>query len=221
MKAEELKNFLLTKDALREEREIQYGVQLHCNNGEIFTVYETGKLVVGGKRTPLSQEVERLGTGAGISATSGKAQQEIFVVYGHDTGVRDELELMLRRMGLSPVVFAHLPAAGETIIEKLESYIGQHGKAAYACVLVTPDDEGYKVGEADKKKYRARQNVVLELGMVLARLGRKRVAILRKKTVEQPSDIDGLIYIPFEERVEEIKVRLLQELQAAGFSPKL
>jgi predicted nucleotide-binding protein len=57
--------------------------------------------------------------------------------------------------------------------------------------------------------------------MVLAKLGRKRVAILRKKTVEQPSDIDGLIYIPFEERVEEIKVRLIQELQAAGFNPKV
>jgi predicted nucleotide-binding protein len=57
------------------------------------------------------------------------------------------------------------------------------------------------LGESDKKKYRARQNVVLELGMVLARLGRKRVAILRKKTVEQPSEIDGLIYMSFDEKV--------------------
>jgi predicted nucleotide-binding protein len=57
--------------------------------------------------------------------------------------------------------------------------------------------------------------------MVLAQLGRKRVAILRKKTVEQPSDIDGLLYIPFEERLEEIKVRIFQELEAAGFKPRL
>jgi predicted nucleotide-binding protein len=48
---------------------------------------------------------------------------------------------------LKPVVFANPPAAGETIIEQLEAYIGEHGKAAYACVLLTPDDEGYKVGE--------------------------------------------------------------------------
>jgi predicted nucleotide-binding protein len=57
--------------------------------------------------------------------------------------------------------------------------------------------------------------------MVLAKLGRKRVAILRKKTVEQPSDIDGLLYVPFEERLEEIKFAILKELQAAGFHPKL
>jgi len=124
-------------------------------------------------------------------------------------------------MEMNPIILANLPGAGDTIIEKLESYIGQHGKAGYACVLITPDDEGFKSGEADKKKYRARQNVVLELGMVLARLGRKRVAILQKQTVERPSDIDGLIYIPFKEKVEEISVQLIKELQAAGFAPKL
>jgi predicted nucleotide-binding protein len=57
--------------------------------------------------------------------------------------------------------------------------------------------------------------------MVLATLGRKRVAILRKKTVDPPSDIDGLIYIPFDEKVDEIRLKLFQELQAAGFKPKI
>ena len=146
---------------------------------------------------------------------------EIFIVYGHDTAARNELELTLRRMGFSPVVLGNVPAGGETIIEKLETYIGQSGKAKYACVLLTPDDEGHRTGAATEKKYRARQNVVLELGMVLARLGRKRVAILRKKTVEQPSDIDGLIYIPFDEHIDEIKVKLYQELQAAGYKPRV
>jgi hypothetical protein len=39
--------------------------------------------------------------------------------------------------------------------------------------------------------------------MVLARPRRQRVAILHKRSVELPSDIAGLIYIPFEERVDE------------------
>src|SRR5258708_12313729 len=111
---------------------------------------------------------------------------------------------MLRRMGMTPIILANLAAAGDTIIEKLESYIGQHGKAAYGCVLVTPDDEGYKVGEFDKKKYRARQNVVLELGMVLARLGRKRVAILPKKTVDHPTNINPSISIPSTNTLQDI-----------------
>ena len=68
-----------------------------------------------------------------------------------------------------------------------------------------------------KTKYRARQNVVLELGMVLSRLGRQHVAIFMKQSVEPPSDIAGLIYIPFKERVDEVTMKLLQALQAAGF----
>jgi predicted nucleotide-binding protein len=220
MKAEEIKQFLIEQGIECDEKEIQKGTQIRCTSGEVFSVYKTGKLVIGGKQTAISEAVAKFSKGDAVPVGQAKGQ-EIFVVYGHDTAARDELELMLRRMGLNPIIFANLPGAGETIIEKLESYIGQNGKAAYACVLVTPDDEGFKVGEADKKKYRARQNVVLELGMVLASLGRKRVAILRKKTVDQPSDIDGLVYIPFDEKVEEIKVHVFKELEAAGFKPKM
>ena len=90
------------------------------------------------------------------------------------------------------------PAAGDTIIEKLEHYLGAHGNVGFACILLTPDDEGHKAGKQEEKKYRARQNVVLELGMVMARVGRKRVAILYKESVELPSDMRGLLYIPFQ-----------------------
>jgi predicted nucleotide-binding protein len=55
---------------------------------------------------------------------------------------------------------------------------------------------GNAVGKDDERKHRARQNVVLELGMLLAKLGRPRVAILLKNqaTMERPSDLQGLIY---------------------------
>ena len=55
--------------------------------------------------------------------------------------------------------------------------------------------------------------------MVLARLGRRRVAILLKgKALERPSDIDGLIYIPFSSHVKETKDKLVANLHDAGFS---
>ncbi len=38
--------------------------------------------------------------------------------------------------------------------------------------------------------------------------------------MERPSDIAGLIYLPFTERVDEVKAKLFRELQAAGYSPK-
>lgn len=226
MTPEELRDLLQEMNVQLDEKPIQKGTQFRCNLGEIFSVYKTGKLVCGGKITPLSDAVEKHSkrikpAGGGAIQAQPLAQDAIFIVYGHDIQARNDLELLLRRAGLNPVILANLAAEGETIIEKLESYIGHGGKAGYACVLVTPDDEGNKVGEGGQKKYRARQNVVLELGMVLARLGRKRVAILLKKTVERPSDIDGLIYIPFDEKLEEIRLPIFKELQAAGFKPEL
>src|SRR5581483_3455409 len=92
--------------------------------------------------------------------------------------------------------------------------------ADFACVLVTPDDEGRKIGDPNiPLRPRARQNVVLELGMVLATLGRKRVAILLKgHDMDKPSDVDGLIYISFSKHVNEIKNDLAANLQEAGFT---
>jgi len=78
-------------------------------------------------------------------------------------------------MKLWPVILANIPAAGDTIIGKLERYLGENGIVDFACVLLTPDDEGHAAGKAEEERYRARQSVILELGMVLARLGRRRV----------------------------------------------
>ena len=46
------------------------------------------------------------------------------------------------------------------------------------------------------------------------------MAILHKESVELPSDIAGLIYIPFKERPDEVKGELFQELRNAGYNPK-
>lgn len=83
----------------------------------------------------------------------------------------------------------------------------------------------YIENDENKKKYRVRQNVILELGMFLAKLGRDKVAILLKsyENFEKPSDIDGLIYIPFTNKVDEVTVNLVKELSKQGYhiDPKL
>ena len=101
-------------------------------------------------------------------------------------------------------------------LEKLEEYSEEIG---YAIVLATPDDEG-KAKSEESYKSRVRQNVVLELGMFLAKLGREKVAILLKESLnfERPSDIQGLIYIPFEKKVDEVAINLIRELSKQGYS---
>lgn len=232
MKPEELKAFLIRREVPFDEKEIPYGVRFRCRSGEIFNAYDSGKVSIQGKKTELSDTVRawhESGSapgaavadrpGGGIPAATGP-DRRVFIVHGHDIAARDVLELLLRRMGLEPIVLQNLPAAGDTIIEKLERYLGEHGNVGFACVLLTPDDEGHRSGVPQEQKYRARQNVILELGMVLSRLGRRRVAILHKRSVELPSDIAGLLYIPFNERVEEVRTRIFQELKTAGYNPK-
>jgi predicted nucleotide-binding protein len=85
-------------------------------------------------------------------------------------------------------------------------------------VLATPDDEGHRRDKPNEKMLRARQNVVLELGMMLAKLGRRRVAILLKNatSMERPSDIQGLLYIPFENDPADAAVQLAKEMNKQG-----
>ncbi len=236
MTFDEVCDFLTQRGIAFEVRDIQDGKQIKAKTKqqECVNVFNTGKVTTGGKKSPLRDELEAWKNSGFVPATASAAlpaggvtgasaavgvDKRVFIVYGHDQGARDAVELLLRRMGLDPIVLANLPACGDTIIEKLEKYLGGAGNVGFACVLLTPDDEGHRAGAEEEKKYRARQNVILELGMVLARLGRKRVAILYKESVERPSDIDGLLYLGFKERVEEAKALLFRELKEAGYSP--
>ena len=38
-----------------------------------------------------------------------------------------------------------------------------------------------------------------------------------KKPVEQPSDMQGIVYLSFKESLEEIKTGIIKELKAAGY----
>ena len=211
------------------EKHVQNGIRFDCKGGEILNVFDTGRMSFQGRQsTALANELRAQYEGSGeapvlaevqpVPALAAPAQAPVFIVYGHDVDSRNQLELILHRMRLEPIILGKLAAAGDTIIEKLERYLGEHGGVGFACVLVTLDDEGHKAGKTEEKKYRARQNIVLELGMVLARLGRRRVAILHKQSIELPSDIAGLLYIPFTERVEESKNRLFNELREASYN---
>jgi predicted nucleotide-binding protein len=157
-----------------------------------------------------------LGTQPAVVATKALPAAKIFVVHGHDREARDQLELVLMRLGLQPFILQNADGGSKTIIEALEQHI--YEDAAFGIVLLTPDDYGYpkSKGEADRQP-RARQNVILEMGMVMAALGRSRMVILKKGALELPSDAGGILYIEFNDHVREITPKLAQRLQGAGF----
>jgi predicted nucleotide-binding protein len=55
--------------------------------------------------------------------------------------------------------------------------------------------------------------VVFELGFFFGKLGRENVAVLYATDVEKPSDVEGLVYVPFEGNWRE---RVIRELRDAG-----
>jgi predicted nucleotide-binding protein len=170
----------------------------------------------------------KLQLAASVEAALGLASQQparvsqdrvIFVVHGHDANARDQLELVLHKLGLQPFVLQNTDGGGLTIIESLERMIGKNAASAFGIVLLTPDDVGYSKRDGETEaKARARQNVILEMGMLLASLTRDRVAILQKGFVEHPSDVHGIIYLPFNDHVKEVVPKLASRLQAAGIA---
>ncbi len=98
-------------------------------------------------------------------------------------------------IGLEPIVLHEQANEGLTIVEKFE----KHSDVVYAIVLLTPDDKGASIDNLDSLSFRARQNVVLELGYFMGALGRKRVCALHKGELEIPSDYQGVLYVPMDE----------------------
>jgi predicted nucleotide-binding protein len=127
---------------------------------------------------------------------------------------------VLHKLGLDPFVLANTGGGGLTIIEALEREIGEgDGKARFGIVLLTPDDVGYaKAAGPGAAEPRARQNVVLEMGMLLSAVGHPRVAILKRGHLEVPSDASGILYISFNDHVKEVVPKLADRLQQAGFT---
>jgi len=147
--------------------------------------------------------------------------RKVFIVHGHDSSVKDELELFLSRLDFEAVVLQQDAEKGRTIIEKLSQNVSEVG---FAFVIYTPDDVGSENKHPRSLKPRARQNVVFEHGYLAAKLGRERVcAILKDRddgsALERYSDMDGCIWkkIPSGASLRKIYPELMKELRAAGY----
>jgi predicted nucleotide-binding protein len=151
--------------------------------------------------------------------------QDVFIVHGRDLEPVKQLKTILAGLGLNPIVLHEKPSGSRMIVEKLEKY----SDVGYVFVILTPDDVGgpFKgkvpvLGETllESSPLRARQNVILEFGYFMGKLGRNRVCCLYRGDVELPSDMHGIVYVPFRESVGEARDMIIKELEAAGYEIK-
>lgn len=144
-----------------------------------------------------------------------KPASDVFIVHGHDEEMKQAAARVLSRLKLNPVILHEQPNEGRTLIEKFE----KNSDVQFAIVLLSPDDLAY-VAKSDPKTahHRARQNVVLELGYFVGRLGRSRVfALKRDGDLELPSDLSGIVYTSYDVGGK-WQFELARELKAAGYS---
>ena len=140
----------------------------------------------------------------------------IFIVYGKDEGMQQSVARVIEILGLKPIILPEQPNKGNTIIEKFQACAKN---VSYAIVLLSPDDFAYPEGEMENVKARARQNVILELGYFVGKLGRPRVFTLYKenKDFEMPSDLHGVVYIKYDDANGHWRFALVKELNACGY----
>lgn len=151
-----------------------------------------------------------------IASEINTLNNKVFIVHGHNESMKQSVARIVEKLELTPIILHEQSNLGNTVIEKFMT----HSNVGFAIVLLSADDFGYSKSEGkDKARKRARQNVILELGFFIGKLGRNRVVALVEDSsdFEIPSDINGVIYISFD-NVGKWKFDLLKELVDNGYN---
>jgi predicted nucleotide-binding protein len=196
--------------------EAKLGYSLYIGGPSEIYGYELGKArkalrrILGG----MSEETHDKSSDVKDRSDLKTHSKKVFIVHGHNKSVLSEVARLLGQLKLEPIILHEQANRGQTIIEKFE----EHSDVDFAIVLMTADDKGASNDEAQSGslKSRARQNVVLELGYFFAKLSRARTCVLKEASVEEPSDILGVVYNEIDTSGA-WKFLVAKELKAAGY----
>ena len=144
-----------------------------------------------------------------VSMKKAKEYKKVFIVHGHDNGLKQEVARLVEKQGLEAIILSEQANRGKTIIEKFE----EHSDVGAAICLFTGDDHG-KAKDATSENLRARQNVVFEAGFFMGKLGRENVVLIANPDIEIPSDLKGFVYT----NEKSWQIDALKELKAIGYA---
>jgi predicted nucleotide-binding protein len=174
---------------------------------------------------PIAADIARDMRASVAESVAEGAPDSVFVVHGHDEPALTELETYLTAIGVTPIVLARQSESAQSLFQKFLSIAGQ---ARFAIVLLSADDVAASRRQYDQPgvgeralQFRARQNVILELGFFYGALGFERVFVVAPglpvfPNFERPSDLDGVV---FEAMTDPgWKKKLAQRLRQGGFA---
>ncbi|MCD6181743.1 MAG: nucleotide-binding protein [Candidatus Cloacimonetes bacterium] len=131
----------------------------------------------------------------------------ILLLHDDDSEASKEILTLLHKNYLQPIILKEYANAGKTIINEIES----DPRIQYAIAVLSP--------QATPQSPAPRmidQNLILELGIFIGRLGRKRVSAIIEGDPLLPRDFHDFQYLTYSRKGEWIH-KLCKELQECGY----
>jgi predicted nucleotide-binding protein len=180
-----------------------------------FSVIEKAKLrEVANASSALLKKVRLLLSPPSETKLNKKVRSnKVFVVYGKEDEFSSDIIQILQKLELEPITLHEEPNNQNNIIEKIEDY----PHVSFAVFILSPDDLAHPKEQTSKlAKYRVSQNIILELGYFLGKLGKQNVVAIynKKENFEVPTDITGVIWI---EHKTGWYFQLIKELKECNF----
>jgi predicted nucleotide-binding protein len=126
----------------------------------------------------------------------------VFIAHGHSEDWRKVERFVNKKLDFDTIVVQENYKPGDIIEKKVEKNIR---KCECVVAILSPDDKMVN------GTFRARQNVIYELGLSRKYLKKKQIILLVESSVEVQSDIAGLIYIPYKNETIETTFTQLGE----------
>lgn len=140
-------------------------------------------------------------------AQSNEPPDSVFIAHGHDEAFLREVERYVIEIGVQPIIMKDVGGPSKSLLEK---FLIVGGAARYAIVLLSGDDLGASRRQFEEPdvaeralQFRARQNVILELGFFYGQLGWENVFVLEADpprlypNFERPSDLAGAVFVRY------------------------
>ena len=115
-------------------------------------------------------------------------KNRVFITHGRSNDWREVQSYIEKDVKLQTLELAQEPSQGMTIIEKLLTGANRCDSA----VIVMSGDDIDSTGQA-----RARENVMHEIGFFQGKYGRAQVILLHEDGVSVPTNLSGVVYVPF------------------------
>ncbi len=114
--------------------------------------------------------------------------RRVFITHGRAPEWREVQAYVEKDLQIPTLELAQEPSRGRTILQKLNE---ESERCSYALIVMTGEDK------TEEGQLRARENVIHEVGYFQGRFGLASVCLLHEEGVNIPSNIHGLVYIPF------------------------